>query len=162
MQVKNYGVSPAQKLLISQYDGGGTPTGDLDIHPILSNTIIAVTSPSVNLESTNDKSALRGAPLINDGHKFWARWAKHFERDLPSKPLDFGQTNHAIDAAINGLGIALVPFVLVAELIENGQLIRALPKKFDLNTEIKFHLISKSHTPSPAVSTVKQWIIEQS
>jgi len=141
---------------------GGTPSGDLNVTPILSNTIIAVASPLLALNGASETNALNGQPLINDGHRLWNHWAKGFVQKLPSKPLDFGQTNHAIDAAINGLGIALVPLVLVAELIENGQLVRALPKEFDLNTEIKFHLISKNHNSSPAVSTVRQWIFEQS
>lgn len=141
---------------------GGTPSSDVNATPILSNTIIAVASPSIAPKNPNETDALDGKPLINDGHRLWDRWAKNFAKKLPTKPLDFGQTNHAIDAAINGLGIALVPLVLVTELIENGQLVRALPKEFDLNTEIKFHLISKNHNSSPAVSTVRQWIIEQS
>ncbi len=141
---------------------GGTPSSDVNATPILSNTIIAVASPTIAPKNPNETDALDGKPLINDGHRLWDRWAKNFAKKLPTKPLDFGQTNHAIDAAINGLGIALVPLVLVAELIENGQLVRALPKEFDLNTEIKFHLISKNHNSSPAVSTVRQWIIEQS
>ncbi|WP_379863633.1 LysR substrate-binding domain-containing protein [Maritalea porphyrae] len=141
---------------------GGTPSSDVNVTPILSNTIIAVASPSIAPKNPNETDALDGNPLINDGHRLWDRWAKNFAKKLPTKPLDFGQTNHAIDAAINGLGIALVPLVLVTELIENGQLVRALPKEFDLNTEIKFHLISKNHNSSPAVSTVRQWIIEQS
>lgn len=140
---------------------GGTPDAELNAEPILSNLLIGVASPKLLGSNAPSSDLLKSAPLINDGHHFWRKWSTNFSIDLPSKPLNFGQTNHAIDAAINGLGIALVPYMLVKDCIKNAQLIRALPTDFDMETQIEFFLITKKGEPRDAVCIVTQWIRDQ-
>ncbi|MCZ4272329.1 LysR substrate-binding domain-containing protein [Maritalea porphyrae] len=140
---------------------GGTPSEDLDAKPILSNLLIAVASPALVKSALPTVTNLANLTLINDGHHFWRKWSTTFAVDLPSIPLDFGQTNHAIDAAINGLGIALVPFMLVEEILKTGKLVRALPKEYDLQTDIQFYLMTKAQNQRAAVQTVCQWVLDQ-
>lgn len=140
---------------------GGSPAEGQNAEPILSNLLIAVASPKLLGSQTPSLELLTSAPLINDGHHFWRSWSTSFSTELPSKPLDFGQTNHAIDAAINGLGIALVPYMLVKECINNNQLCRVLPPNFDLEAHVEFFLITKKGEPRDAVRTVCQWIKDQ-
>jgi DNA-binding transcriptional LysR family regulator len=73
---------------------------------------------------------LNTQPLLNDSHRLWQKWSAHFKIKLPSVPLEFGQTNHVIDAALNGLGIALAPKILVQSLIDTHALIEVFPSVY--------------------------------
>ena len=140
---------------------GGNPSGQVSSQLILENQLIAVASPNVLNQTAPLLDQLKALPLINDGHKFWQQWSAHFGINLPSKPLEFGQTNHAIDAAINGLGIALAPKMLVQASLEEQKLVEILPTKYQLRGQDDFLLLSKNHGTSRAVETVKKWLMEE-
>jgi len=140
---------------------GGTPNKEQYSRSILSNRLIAVANPKLTDGKNPSVQLLEDKPLINDSHKFWDSWSAHFNIPLPSKPLAFGHTNYAIDAAINGLGIALVPKVLISEPIRRGDLVEVLPPNRCFETDVKFHLVSRNDEQSEAVRTVIQWMLDQ-
>jgi LysR family glycine cleavage system transcriptional activator len=109
--------------------GGGSSDNEC-AHPLSASPNIAVASPSKIKDATRSIDHLNTQPLLNDSHRLWQKWSAHFKIKLPSVPLEFGQTNHVIDAALNGLGIALAPKILVQSLIDTHALIEVFPSVY--------------------------------
>jgi LysR family glycine cleavage system transcriptional activator len=60
--------------------------------------------------------------LIQDSHGHWDKLCTDFELPPPQATLNVNQTALAIDAAINGQGIALTPSLLVQTALDAGSL----------------------------------------
>ena len=67
--------------------------------------------------------------LIQDSHKHWERLFKKTKIKLDSRTMAFNQTTLAIDAAINGQGIALAPRLLVDVELAQGKLVQLWREK---------------------------------
>lgn len=91
----------------------------------------------------------------------WNRWFSTY--DLPTKNLRLGPqfelTSHLIQAAVAGMGIALVPDFLVEEELRDGTL-QALSDA-PLTTGWSYYLFVPPHeTLSPSLAAFKDWLLE--
>lgn len=60
--------------------------------------------------------------LIDDAHPYWRVLFKEIGAKVPEKLLTFDQTALAIDAAINGQGVAIAARILVEKDVQAGRL----------------------------------------
>jgi LysR family transcriptional regulator, glycine cleavage system transcriptional activator len=91
----------------------------------------------------------------------WNRWFSTY--DLPAKKLrlgpQFDHTSHLIQAAVAGMGIALVPDFLVEDELRDGTL-QALSEA-PLTTGWSYYLFAPPHkTLPPALAAFKDWLLE--
>ncbi len=137
---------------------GDVKGADLNCQTILTNDLIAVCGPALLGRQMPNLSHLHAMQLVDDAHYFWKQWATTFDVILPTKPVNYGQTNNAIDAAINGLGIVLAPSLLVKNALDDKLLVRALPEQFDLHSAANFNLITRVNERQEAVTIVTNWL----
>ncbi|QDI77649.1 MULTISPECIES: LysR substrate-binding domain-containing protein [Leisingera] len=73
--------------------------------------LVAVASPDLALtkEESLDLPAIAQLTLIQDGHRHWDLLLRQEGLTATGRVLQFNQTALAMDAAVNGQGIALVP-----------------------------------------------------
>ncbi|WP_259974059.1 LysR substrate-binding domain-containing protein [Leisingera aquaemixtae] len=73
--------------------------------------LVAVASPDLALtkEESLDLPAIAQLTLIQDGHRLWDFLLRQEGLTATGRVLQFNQTALAMDAAVNGQGIALVP-----------------------------------------------------
>ncbi len=106
---------------------------------------------------------LARAPLINDSHNNWKRWFEVYG-DAGTRftgPV-FSQTSLALDAAEQGMGIALIPEPLVASSLKNGLLVKAIGNQFRLDTEYGFYVVTADPvTPGSIIDLVVAWLVEE-
>lgn len=89
---------------------------------------VAVCSPVLcRPDGTLDPADLgTRVPLLHDSHFLWAEWYRAAGRDEARRGVRFSHTLHAIEAALLGQGIALVPRPLVEQELKAGQLVAPL------------------------------------
>ncbi|WP_331831785.1 LysR substrate-binding domain-containing protein [Pseudomonas sp. LH21] len=142
---------------------GVPPFADAYALPLLPGVAVPVCAPALRGERPWRQAAdLAQQPLISDSHNNWKRWFDHYA--LPgtrfSGPV-FSQTILAIEAAEQGMGIALVPRLLVENALKAGTLILAL-KGHELHSDAGFHLLA-GHAPQAgsAAEQVVRWLQAQ-
>jgi LysR family glycine cleavage system transcriptional activator len=116
--------------------------------PLFEQVLIAVAAP--------------GAPRtrLHDAHDHWPQFLALGGEDEapPDRNLRFNQTAFAIEAALAGQGIALVPSFYVADDLTAGRLIQ--PMGQSLRTGADFHLVSPRKPPRPPgpVAVLRDWL----
>ncbi|MEP3429650.1 MAG: LysR substrate-binding domain-containing protein [Roseibium sp.] len=85
--------------------------------PVYSNTIGEITNPM----------DLIGFKLIEDAHNSWSKLTEAAGRSAPANMIKFSHSSLAIDAAVAGQGIALVPDIMLEHELSNGSLIELWP-----------------------------------
>lgn len=106
---------------------GRTPFGkDLSVELLASLNLCAVCSPGLaeKISTPEQISDLVEYPLIQDSHKLWQVLFEEVQLKPKGKILQFNQTSLAMDAAINGQGIAIAPQILANTDIENNRLVK--------------------------------------
>lgn len=89
----------------------------------------------------------------------WAIWAEVAGFELASAPEQpFAHVHYALDAALAGLGVAIMSWPLVAEEIAEGRLVAPLGFR---RTESAFALIAAPGGESRALAAFRKWLIEQ-
>ncbi|MCF2870744.1 LysR substrate-binding domain-containing protein [Octadecabacter sp. G9-8] len=85
--------------------------------------LIAVCNPDLGgLGPTPDIQRILTAPLIQDTHRRWDTLLERWHTTTLSEPLNFNSASLAIDAAVNGQGVAIVPSLFVQDDIAAGRL----------------------------------------
>jgi DNA-binding transcriptional LysR family regulator len=100
-----------------------------------------------------------------DGITPWLSWTVWLEtmqlRGLkPAGSLSFSQYDQAIQAAIDGQGVALGTSPLVRQLIKQGRLIAPLAKKF-ASSRAYFLVVSPDAAHRPEVKDFADWMVRQ-
>lgn len=125
---------------------------------------IAVCSPQLcQGRHWQQPTDLNEVALISDSHNNWKRWFDHYGAPgMRFAGPSFSQTILAIEAAERGMGIALVPRMLVENALESGSLVLALDERFQLEGDAAFYLITREKNPTrSAVSKVMSWLYEE-
>ncbi|MCY1372923.1 hypothetical protein D9M69_601620 [compost metagenome] len=102
-------------------------------------------------------------PLISDSHNNWKRW---FDvHGLPGARFSgpsFSQTSLALDAAEQGMGIALIAEPLVNRSLKTGALVRAFGDQYPLDIEEGFYVVTADPiTPGSVIGTVVTWLLDE-
>jgi LysR family glycine cleavage system transcriptional activator len=149
-----------------RYGRGEYP--DLVTELLMQETVFPVCSP--NLPQADMKRStseiLSEATLLHDdsadqnealpGWKMWLRAASIIDVDWRKGP-HFNQTSLAIEAAAEGLGIALAPAALVAGDLNSGRLIRL--DSAELSEPFAYYLVCPpDRAERPAVKAFRAWL----
>lgn len=98
--------------------------------------------------------------LIQDGHRHWEKMLEGAGAQSPHGILQVNQTALAIDAAIHGQGIALVPRILLGSELLKGSLVELWSdERGDQNGYYVVH--PTLQRPNPARQLVIDWILSQ-
>ncbi len=104
------------------------------IFPVCAPSLLEGASPITDLESLSTQTLLHDEIDRFHGAKpDWEYWAKQNDLSLPSgaKARRFGQSNMVIQAAIEGLGVALGREPLVIDALYDGRLVRPFSQVAD-------------------------------
>lgn len=135
---------------------------------LLSGTMTPVCSPKLLEGPTplRTPSDLRHHNLLVDYEWRSDFWARHLtaagiaSESMPRVALSFNYSNLMVQAAIDGLGVALVPEALAADALAAGRLVR--PFDFDLPTETNYYLVSPLTAANrPKVIAFRDWILAE-
>jgi LysR family glycine cleavage system transcriptional activator len=116
---------------------------------------------SLSLNTINGAKDFHKQPLIQDGHFHWNHILEKNGENNNFKILQFNQTSLAIDAAINGQGIALSPQILVNKDIADGKLLSVWHAQRDITGNAYYLLSSKSEVQNPLRSKVIDWLLNE-
>ncbi|HKS12191.1 MAG TPA: LysR substrate-binding domain-containing protein [Pseudomonas sp.] len=143
---------------------GTPPFAEGHARPFLPGQAVPVCSPQFRQgKHWQRPTDLSDAALISDSHNNWKRWFDHY--GAPGTRFNgpsFSQTILAIEAAERGMGVALVPRLLVSNALESGSLVLALDEDFHLQGDAAFFLVTREKRPTRnAVSRVVYWLYEE-
>ena len=97
--------------------------------------------------------------LIEDGHGHWTRLFAKAGLSAP-KMLRFNHTALAIDAAINGQGVAMAPSLLLNQDLSQNRLTALWQPAPDAS--IAYHMVRRAaRNPGKARQTVTDWLLGQ-
>jgi LysR family glycine cleavage system transcriptional activator len=130
----------------------------IDFFPVCSPSLIQGESP------LSEPSDLANFTLLHDtDHSSWANWlelagAEHVDAKRGTVVDD---TNVLIQAAIDGLGVALGSTHFVADRIDSGKLVR--PFDTTLHSDYAYYVVCpRQHLKRTEVAQFKSWLMEQS
>lgn len=98
--------------------------------------------------------------LVADSHpQGWAIWAALAGVELSSAPeRRFAHLHFAMDAALAGLGMAVLPWPLVAEDVRAGRLVAPLGFR---KSESAFAILASPGAESRALSRFRDWLVAE-
>ncbi|MEX0284638.1 MAG: LysR substrate-binding domain-containing protein [Paracoccaceae bacterium] len=144
---------------------GQAQSAGLQVDLLMNEQLFPVCAPSLlpGLKSIDDLA--RHTLLVDENlhhgaaSPTWEFWARACQVDLP-KPLrtrQLGQSNMVIQAAIEGLGVALGREPLVIDSLSEGRLVRPFPQMAP--SRLSYWLVRRSEAmDSPKVQEFLNWI----
>lgn len=146
---------------------GYGPDPDLYSLPLANEWIVPVMTPELAAKYPTPQS-LTNAPLIVD-HSVdfldppcdWAAWFRVMGVDYStSHGPQFSQADHAVDAALAGVGVVLGRRALVIKDIAEGRLVMPFPTA--LGTKAKFRFLCPQGSETrPQVAAFRDWILAE-
>jgi len=120
-----------------------------------------VLSPDL-AERWSIEEALLNLPRLftRSTHREWTDWGADTGRVLPpaSREIGFDRSFHTIEAATNGLGVAIGDWAMVLPELESGELIA--PLGFSPSAA-PYVLLHARGNPNPDVQALKDWLIAE-
>ncbi len=147
---------------------GAGPFAGLHAEPLMQESIVPVASPAVanNIQAPAD---LLNNTLLHDESHEWDPAYPDWETlllslgvsvETPPRIRYFGDTNLSIQAAMSGLGVALVWHSLVVDELRVGRLVQLLGQA--LSTKHRYHLLTTPNRLNlPKVSAFREWLLDQ-
>ena len=99
-----------------------------------------------------------------DAEASWRMWLLAAGvRDInPSRGPHFSQEDMAVQAALDGQGVALIGDVLVADHLAAGRLVRPFDQSLSTPLTFSFYLLSaKNSAQQPKVSAFRKWLLDE-
>ena len=106
-------------------------------------------------------------PLISDSHNNWKSWFEtylepHSENKAKIKGPTFSDTNHALEAAEQGMGVALVPNLLIERAMLSGSLVQAMDDQYQLESKSAFYIITAAEeSDQTSIGKVINWLLDE-
>ena len=130
--------------------------------PFLPNLYGPVVSPSRWASLGGDTERLLAQPRLHTRTwpQAWSNWAKAARRPLAAADVErsFDHFSHALEAAAAGLGVAMAPWVFVADDVTSGRLLA--PLGF-IRLPGRLALVHPAGRSDPAVDSFGAWLVEQ-
>lgn len=146
--------------------GDGDHPG-LSVERLMPEAIIPVAAPPLAVGITTATDIAR-RPLLNDewhtDNQLFPDWEIWFASQgvVPETPLriqHFGESNLTIQAALSGLGVALVWRTLVEDDLKSGRLVRLLDQAID--SRMAYHLVMPPGRLGLAkIAAFRTWLLE--
>jgi LysR family glycine cleavage system transcriptional activator len=131
-----------------------------NLQPLVELEFVAICSPDLFEPDAQPKiDELLASPLIQDTHRRWDKLIRRYGSKEVSKPLNFNSASLAIDAAINGQGIAIVPLLFVQDDIDAGRLVKVWHDQ-DRSAEFIFLAWPQEDVQSRSLMDVVRWLHE--
>lgn len=160
----------AQNIDLSILRGDGN-WPDYTSQKLFGEIIFPVCSPAFLASHPNaiDLDFLSGLPLIevSSKHPEWMGWSDWLRGHLPIVPTLAGSSTfntypNAIQAAVDGLGVALGWGHLVDHLLESGALVRPVAE-VQTHTEFGYYLLKRKKVSAhPKRKAVEEWLLSES
>jgi DNA-binding transcriptional LysR family regulator len=139
---------------------------NLVVQPLFKESVMPLASPvlqkRLNLKSPFD---LLQAPLIQSAVSVvqWSDWLASVGVDQsPDRyALRFDRAQLSLDAAVQGLGIALESSTIAAPHIEAGRLVPLFPKEKSIKVQAHFVVCPKRHAKRKEVALFLNWLKRQ-
>jgi len=134
---------------------------DLHVDKLFSERLTPVCNPAIELKSPLDlqKQTLLHARLRPDDWRIWLNSANASGLH-PAHEQTYETRNFAIQAAIDGLGIAIVDPALVKDELQSGRLIQ--PFSRSLPSENAYHLVyPPNQATSPTLTAFRDWLLSE-
>jgi LysR family glycine cleavage system transcriptional activator len=125
-------------------------------------TLIPVASPALlarlPLEAPAD---LLAAPLLHHTHRPWSLWFREAGLDAaPPAGLVFEDSVMLLEAAAQGLGVALARSSLIETDLESGRLVR--PFDLGIASELGFWAVWRADSrKSPRIAALRDWLVAE-
>jgi len=146
--------------------GLGTDKGVYS-RPLIKEWAMPLMTPEL-AEQIKTVDDLKAATLIHDestelflkepGWVIWAR-AANIDLDLEHGPR-FSQADHALDAAITGIGVTLGRVSLAARAIESGRLVAPFNPAIVLEPQFRF-ICPEGHENRPHIAAFEAWVLKE-
>lgn len=142
---------------------GRSPAVDLDQQHLFSNELFPVCSPKtlseLKLESPSDLSK---APILQvyPSEGDWSIWLEENEVDgvLPNAGLQFDSYDHALSAALQGIGVALAMQPFVSRELSAGLLVEPFPEQRVANPNKWYFVTRKEKAQQPKIKKFRDWL----
>lgn len=148
-----------------RFSSGVTP--DLYALPLAEEWVMPVMTPALAALYPTVES-LHNAPIIfDDSIDFlkpaigWTEWFSAMEKPFsPTQGPRFSQADHAIDAALAGVGVVLGRRALVIKDLAEGRLVAPFPTALSAGARFSF-LCLKGMETRPQIAVFRDWILSE-
>ena len=135
--------------------------------PLAEEWIAPVMTPALAQKYPTPESLTRAPLIFDDSINFlqpapdWAAWFRAMGIDhTPDHGPRFSQADHAIDAALAGVGAVLGRRALVVKDIDEGRLVMPVPHA--VSTGARFHFLCTPGTEDrPQVRAFREWMLAE-
>jgi LysR family glycine cleavage system transcriptional activator len=134
----------------------------VEAKPLFSETLFPVCSPRFAADYPMRAPAdLLAVPLIHHGHRPWTLWFDAFA--LPAPPqqgLLFDDSVMLLEAAAEGLGVALARSGLMETFFQSGRLVR--PLEGGVASELGFFVVWRADSRKlPRIQALRDWLVAE-
>jgi len=142
----------------------GTPQwGDLVVEPLFEESIVPMASPAfIKQHKLKKVEQLLEVPLIQSNVSVvqWSDWLGRFTRlRAPDRfPLRFDRAQMSLDAATQGLGVALESAVNAGGHLADGRLKAVFGMDLVIRVKAHFAVYPERHAKRPAVEAFLSWL----
>ncbi|MGY8524272.1 LysR substrate-binding domain-containing protein [Paracidovorax citrulli] len=139
---------------------------DLEVEPLFEEKILPLASPAfIRRHRLRRPEDLIGVALIQSAVSVvqWSDWfAAYSDRPAPDRfGLRFDRAQMALDAATQGLGVALESATIAGRHLAEGKLKPVFGMEKNLRVEAHFVVYPARHAKRPPVAAFLQWLREQ-
>ncbi|MGF7159210.1 LysR family glycine cleavage system transcriptional activator [Rhodoligotrophos appendicifer] len=130
----------------------------LDATLLMPICLFPICNPSVaaQLHSPDD---LEHATLLHDSHDLWPLWLERAGSSIRGRSgIRFNQSSLALDAALDGQGVALSPAPLVQDDLSRGLLMAPFGTELFIESERSFYIVMPKHARPEAVC-FRDWLL---
>ena len=139
---------------------------DLHVEPIFSERILPLASPDFVLShSIRTPADLLEVPMIQSSVNVvqWPEWFARFGRNQrPERfALRFDRAMMSLDAAVQGMGVALESATMASEHLASGRLQPVFDSKMSLEVKAHFAVYPARHASRPEIMRFLEWLSEE-
>lgn len=146
--------------------GRGTDEGFYSV-PLAEEWVCPVMTPALAAQYPTPQSLTKAPLIFDDSISFieprsdWQAWFRAMGVDFaPTHGPRFSQADHALDAALAGVGVVLGRRALVVKDIADGRLVMPFPT--GLNTGVRFRfLCAKGAEDRPQIAAFRDWMMTE-
>lgn len=121
--------------------------------------LFPVASPSLAAQhSVWEPKDILSTPLLRHRHRPWSIWLSAFGLADPQRGPEFEDSLMLLEAAAQGMGVALARSSLVEQDLANGRLVRLLPHAVD--NEFAFYIAWRGDSPKlRRIHALRDWLL---
>lgn len=146
--------------LAVRYGAGRWP--DVETTHLFSETLSPVCSPAFLAAHPLDRPEdLFGAPLLHHGHRPWGLWFREFGLTAPAPAgMLFEDSAMLLEAAAQGMGVALARSALIEQDLRSGRLVRPFDRH--VVSELGFWIVWRPDSRKlRRIAALSEWLLAE-